>query len=715
MASARITSFLVKIASRCNLDCDYCYVYHHADQSWRRMPQVLSQDNQVAFAERLAEYARREGLAECFVVLHGGEPLLAGVETIAAFVDGVRRAAPPETKVEFGMQTNGLLLTDAVLDVLEAAGVIVSLSLDGPREVNDLHRTTRRGRSSFDKVELALERLKARPQIFAGVIAVIDPSVAPEKLLAYFDRHAPPKLDFLLPDAHHLRPPPGRLEHPTLYRDWLERAFDVWLDHYPQLPIRFFETLLDGAAGLPSGTDALGFGDVSLLSIETDGTYHDLDVFKVVRDGATALAGSLRDRPIADVAMSPGIEAHRHLLTKEGLSPTCQTCAVVDVCGGGSVPHRYGPDGFNHPSIYCEELSFLIQHAKRRLADTLGPVGPAPSRLPPDFDFTAFERAETAAPIVAALSEDAERAYANDLHQLLEIVPPSVGGPSQDALLSLSKTEFVEAASWPGIVAWGAAYRAHIAGRTIHDVDGQPVGVDAGYVSAFLADRSWTRSLEDAQPDDVWLRVPFGRSIEFEGPEISAVARPLVSEALEIVARWRPSLAAEIRRTCKTILFVRDPSAHPEKIVSFSDNSVPGALFVSVSQGDRLIDPYDLADSLIHEHRHQKLYLLERFAPMVHSTTDLVVSPWRQDLRPPSGLLHAIFVFIELRRFWLSVRDNGPSRMLQRALGQLEDTDRHLEEAFVTLASCPLSEAGQRLADVLEAAFRPTAVFAGAQ
>src|SRR3546814_2339556 len=68
---------------------------------------------------------------------------------------------------------------------------------------------------------------------------------------------------------------------------------------------------------------------------------------------------------------------------------------------------------------------------------------------------------------------------------------------------------------------------------------------------------------------------------------------------------------------CGAIQFIRDPLAHPDKIVSFSDNSVPGALYVSVLQGDDPIDAYDLADSLLHEHRHQKLYLLERLAPTV--------------------------------------------------------------------------------------------------
>ena len=119
-----------------------------------------------------------------------------------------------------------------------------------------------------------------------------------------------------------------------------------------------------------------------------------------------------------------------------------------------------------------------------------------------------------------------------------------------------------------------------------------------------------------------------------------------------------------------------------------------------------LIDAYDLADSLLHEYRHQKLYLLERLAPVVELTTRKVVSPWRQDLRPPSGLFHAVFVFVELRRFWKHVRSLNLARLNTRAENQLMDTDARLSEAFLTLAGCPLTATGRSLAAVLEAAAR---------
>ena len=51
-----VNTFLCKVASRCNLDCDYCYLYHHVDQSWRERPRFMSDEIVAAFARNLADY-----------------------------------------------------------------------------------------------------------------------------------------------------------------------------------------------------------------------------------------------------------------------------------------------------------------------------------------------------------------------------------------------------------------------------------------------------------------------------------------------------------------------------------------------------------------------------------------------------------------------------------------------------------------------------------
>jgi uncharacterized protein len=668
------------------------------------MPPLLSSADRTAFAGRLARYVKHENLKRCVVIFHGGEPLLAGADLIVGFANELRAAVGPEAVIDVGLQTNGLLLTKGVLKAFETENIAVSLSLDGPKETNDRHRKTRKGRSSFAKTSAALNLLKGHPAIFSGIIAVIDPHVEPETLFEFFNSHQPPKLDFLLPDAHHSRPPPGRdLQH-SLYRDWLIRAFDLWFGSYPHLRVRTFEAILDAVAGLPSGTDAFGLGDVSLITVETDGSYHDLDVLKVVGQGATRLEGSVRDTDIVDLANSAAIASHRRLLRKEGLSAACRECPEVEICGGGSLPHRYGPGGFNHPTVYCAEMLALISHVRGRLQEGLSENGADKSaKFSMDFSFGEFELAEDATDPIKQLLDRAAAAQQAQFFETLNVIAagqPDLA-PTVEVIRSLPPTEITRIATSPGSIAWQRALANRAAGRAVYAVDGSVIIPDYSYLGFLVNPENRMSANVSVGSEDPWLRAPFGSAIYFETEEVAKQARPVVAQALEIVERWRPALASEIRKACRAIQFVRDPTAHPDKIVSFSDNVVPGALFVSVIQGGRLIDPYDLADSLVHEHRHQKLYLLERECELIEPNSIKVVSPWREDLRPPSGLLHAIFVFVELRRFWEHVRDSGPPRLRTRAVNQLFETDLHLEQGFETLESCPLTSAGRKLASVL--------------
>ena len=212
----KITCFLVKIASRCNFDCDYCYMYHHADHSWQSQPSIMSERHRQLLAERIGEYVKKENLERIVVVFHGGEPLLARPQRIVETVHWIRNAVQETTKIDFSLQTNGALLDDLAIKTFMAEKIGVSLSLDGPKIVNDRHRLTTRGESSFAETIAAMERLKQQPSLFAGVIAVIDPFSSPEQILEFFDLHIPPNLDFLLPDANYLSPPPHSQESPDI-------------------------------------------------------------------------------------------------------------------------------------------------------------------------------------------------------------------------------------------------------------------------------------------------------------------------------------------------------------------------------------------------------------------------------------------------------------------------------------------------------------------
>jgi uncharacterized protein len=701
-APPRITCFLIKIASRCNLACDYCYVYEHADQSWREQPRVMSEDVRRALAFRIGEYAAEADLEELIVVFHGGEPLLAGPHSLVETATWIRDALPPSCHASFSMQTNGVLLDDEALVALANSDVSISLSMDGPLEIQDRHRLTIRGRSSYRQVRSALERLTARPSPFGGVIAVIDPKTEPQQLLDFFATAGVKDLDLLLPDANYDRPPPGRDHQVDLYSAWLRAAFDAWFDKYPDMRIRTFDALLGAIVGLPSGTDAFGLGDVTLLTVETDGSYHDLDVLKITEEGATALGGDVVTTSVLTASSSAGISAHRRLLQLDGLAQTCRSCPEVDVCGGGSVPHRYSSSsGFDNPSVYCSELLGLIGHARTQMMATLASASEARVLRTSDLDIVAFEAAQSGQPIVGELMAAWGGGAANDLLEILDDLNRLSAAAVAVRLRSLDPASAARLATMPSVVLWTAVARAHRGGRAVRCLDGNPIEFDPEYVETIAQLANDVVRVPLVHRDDHWLRAPFGPPIRFEQGEDVRQGRVLTEAALDLISSWSPAFRREIGQLSPEIQFVVDDSASSDKCVSFSDDAVPGALYVGLRAGGTQIDAWDLADSLIHEHRHQKLYLLSRATALVAQDYPFVSSPWREDPRPPSGLLHACFVFAELRRFWAFALANGESEVRSRATATLELIDDRLAQAWRTLQDVRLAPAGERLVAAL--------------
>jgi uncharacterized protein len=103
--------FVIKVHSRCDLACDYCYMYEMADKSWRERPKRMSADIAEQTAVRVGEHARAHRTADIALILHGGEPLLAGPELIARLVTATRREAGEQVRVAASIQTNGVSTT----------------------------------------------------------------------------------------------------------------------------------------------------------------------------------------------------------------------------------------------------------------------------------------------------------------------------------------------------------------------------------------------------------------------------------------------------------------------------------------------------------------------------------------------------------------------------------------------------------------------------
>ena len=365
-------------------------MYHHADQSWRDRPRFMSDETVKALARNLADYVAKTKIDEITVLLHGGEPLLAGEDRIVRFCKTLRDTLRSQSAtIVFAMQTNGVLLTPRWLEILNDFDVTFGISFDGNRAANDRHRLDHNGSSSYDDVERALRLLQTSPHghLFRGFLSVIDLKNDPLTTYRELMKWKPPRLDFLFPEGTHDRPPPGitgggnATRSPTPYADWLIPIFDEWFNDPGQTGMRLFENLIDVLLGGRSQTDGTGDGSFNLVTIETDGEIQDVDLFKAAYVGAPSLG--LPSQPTPTVintsfaeltSWSTVIERHR-LNMIEGLCRTCKQCPAVQACGGGFVPHRWSSEnGFSNPSVYCADLYKLSAHVNRNLGAALRPL-----------------------------------------------------------------------------------------------------------------------------------------------------------------------------------------------------------------------------------------------------------------------------------------------------------------------------------------------------
>ncbi|MFB7291667.1 FxsB family cyclophane-forming radical SAM/SPASM peptide maturase [Actinacidiphila glaucinigra] len=356
-----LSQFVLKLHSRCDLACDHCYVYEHADTSWKARVRATPDEVVERVAARIAEHAAAHRLPGVQVVFHGGEPLLAGPARMRRAAAALRGALDGVCALELGIQTNAVLLDERFCDVFDEFGISVGVSLDGGRAENDRHRRFADGRGSYDRVvaSIGLLREPRYRHLFGGLLCTIDVENDPLAVYEALMALEPPRIDFLLPHATHDVPPPRPGGARAPYAQWLLAVHERWTAEGRPVPVRVFDSVRRMLRGGSSLVESIGTDPVDLVVIETDGSFEQADSLKTAFDGAPATGMDVFAHSLDEVAAHPGIEARRQ--GKEGLCDECRRCPVVDVCGGGLYAHRYRTgSGFANPSAYCGDLMELI-------------------------------------------------------------------------------------------------------------------------------------------------------------------------------------------------------------------------------------------------------------------------------------------------------------------------------------------------------------------
>jgi len=148
------------VSKDCNLKCGYCY----ADQG--RFGDDEGGEMDFDTARRMMDLLVQNAgeLPEITYQFLGGEPLLEAKLMRRIIEYGETEAAKIGKRIKFGLTTNGTFLTPEIVRYFLEHRVTVTVSLDGPKEINDQLRPNHGGQGTYDRVmRAARPLLKARP------------------------------------------------------------------------------------------------------------------------------------------------------------------------------------------------------------------------------------------------------------------------------------------------------------------------------------------------------------------------------------------------------------------------------------------------------------------------------------------------------------------------------------------------------------------------
>ncbi|PIS12135.1 MAG: radical SAM/SPASM domain-containing protein [Bdellovibrio sp. CG10_big_fil_rev_8_21_14_0_10_47_8] len=150
---SKIQSLSINVTQICNLQCTYCAA--GKDGTYGRPEKKISVEKTIP---QIALLMDRLSTGDTFnITFLGGEPLLypEGLQLIADYAK--EKAQEKSLRVKFNIITNGTLFNEKTIRVLESFQSQITLSLDGPAEINDIVRPSKGSKGVTEKI---LEGLK---------------------------------------------------------------------------------------------------------------------------------------------------------------------------------------------------------------------------------------------------------------------------------------------------------------------------------------------------------------------------------------------------------------------------------------------------------------------------------------------------------------------------------------------------------------------------
>ncbi len=339
-----IDRITLHVSNDCNLRCKYCYA---TGGTYGKSRNLMS----IETAKKFVDYCCENFKKVRNIVFFGGEPFLnyPVIEYICnsfqeRFNNGQIRTIP-----KFGAITNGTISSDKVLSIIEKFFSFITVSVDGPKEINDLNRVTDSGSGSFDRINKFLKQIITFPNLKVGIEATftkqhIDSGYTRKLIQNYFQHEFNIKADVVdemsLDNSNNAI---NGLEKP-LDSPWFDSILRTIIskEHEKKCPIlrSIFAVSSDG--GIYPCHMNIGDGMKPILSIwESDKTLNSI------------------------------IQTNKSYCLKN--NEICQNCWAKNICGGCSRLSFYDSEkkAYSHTPIKtrCDEFKLIVEKTLLKICE----------------------------------------------------------------------------------------------------------------------------------------------------------------------------------------------------------------------------------------------------------------------------------------------------------------------------------------------------------
>ncbi len=336
--------------------CQYCF-YYGIDGHTNG---IMSEETLELLVRRIFEYAGNDGRAHnVSLAFQGGEPTLAGIDFFRRATELTRKYNTLKHTVSFALQTNGLNVDDEMASFLAKERFLVGLSVDGTRDIHDMHRRDVAGRGTYSRV-MRTAALLSKHGVEYNVLCVVSRAVAKHPTAVYrsltgagfrylqfipcLDRGG--EGDYSL-DAEE-------------YGRFLCTVFDLWYDdlrHGREISVRDFDNLVMRAAGRPSEICTMRGVCGCYFTVESDGSVYPCDFYV---DSEWKM-GNISELSFSELI---GGETATRFISESREHPSeCRECRYYGFCGSGCRSQR-DVDGTN---LFCAAYRHFFDHSAERI------------------------------------------------------------------------------------------------------------------------------------------------------------------------------------------------------------------------------------------------------------------------------------------------------------------------------------------------------------